>query len=558
MGLRGTMEESKESFSLLDEPWIRCQDTDGEAVAVGIRDVFSGDMELLSVRGDSPAQDYAVTRLLLAIFWRAHRHDIAVKPGQTFDFSDWFGPALEQAGSGTPDERVLEYLDEHADRFDLLHPETPFMQVADLHTAKGQYSDINRIVPEAENTYFTMRAGDAQRSLSLAEAARWLVYVQAYDYSGIKSGAVGDDRVKGGKGYPIGPGWSGRTGGTLVLGRTIRETLVLNTVFEAIGRETDKPVWERESDTAAQRSSATPQGPADLATWQSRRVRLFVEDGAVTGALVSNGDAIVGAGANVMDDPMTPYRYSRNKSKKGTDVYFPRPFDTERTVWQSLEPLILLESDVPSNKGEKPPKRPATLDNLGIMREEGVFDEELANLQLVSVEYGPQESSVATVVPAILEMPIELLAPGARLQRRTVIDAANATSQASTNLGSFVGQLAQASGGDYEFNVDSKNSILAELEPKFLNWLKTVDGKNYGQRAKEWQGVVRQEIVAHAQMRLRGAGPKALVGREEPDTEDKTRLISAGTAYRWLLRNLDESLPLTKREYESDTGRKEK
>lgn len=85
-----------------------------------------------------------------------------------------------------------------------------------------------------------------------------------------------------------------------------------------------------------------------------------------------------------------------------------------------------------------------------------------------------------------------------------------------------------------------------------------MDGKNYGQRAKEWQGVVRQEIEAHAQMRLRGAGPKALVGREEPVTEDKTRLISAGTAYRWLLRNLDESLPLTKREYESDTGRKEK
>ena len=41
-----------------------------------------------------------------------------------------------------------------------------------------------------------MRAEKTLKSLSYAEAARRLVTIQAYDYSGIKSGAVGDPRVR--------------------------------------------------------------------------------------------------------------------------------------------------------------------------------------------------------------------------------------------------------------------------------------------------------------------------------------------------------------------------
>ncbi|NYN06610.1 type I-E CRISPR-associated protein Cse1/CasA, partial [Salmonella enterica subsp. enterica serovar Typhimurium] len=75
---------------------------------------------------------------------------------------------------------------------------------------------------------------DGRSKLSFAEAARWLVHTQAYDYSGIKPGVEGDPRVKGGKGYPIGTGWSGMTGGTVIRGTTLLETLLLNSTPEAI------------------------------------------------------------------------------------------------------------------------------------------------------------------------------------------------------------------------------------------------------------------------------------------------------------------------------------
>ena len=291
------------SFSLLTEPWIRCQRTDGNDVLLSLQEVFEGSSAVAGLRGDSPTQDYAVLRVLLAIFWRAHRHEATAAPGQTFDFEEWREDTWLAATEGGPDRAVLEYLDQHSDRFDLLHPTRPFMQVADLRTSKDSRFPVARIIPEAESGYFTMRAGAGLDSLSVEEAARWVIHTQAYDYSGIKSGAVGDQRVKGGRGYPIGTGWTGMTGGTTILGDTLRETLVLNTAPSVFQRsEADLPVWEREPDGPAERTVPTPSGPSDFATWQSRRIRLFPADGRIVAVLVCNGDRIPDAGANVFGD----------------------------------------------------------------------------------------------------------------------------------------------------------------------------------------------------------------------------------------------------------------
>ena len=86
--------------------------------------------------------------------------------------------------------------------------------------------------------------------LSFAEAARWVVHAHAYDTSGIKTGAVGDPRVKGGKVYPLGVAWAGTLGGVFVEGENLRETLLLNLVaFDTdnlrIDPDEDRPAWRR-------------------------------------------------------------------------------------------------------------------------------------------------------------------------------------------------------------------------------------------------------------------------------------------------------------------------
>ncbi|MEK0371804.1 type I-E CRISPR-associated protein Cse1/CasA [Corynebacterium mastitidis] len=547
------------SFSLIDDPWIACVRTDGAQELLSLRQVFDaapeGEPAVAGLRGDSPAQDYAVLRVLLAIFWRAHSAEVRRGQAGPYKHRKWFQGAWEAARSGEADAAVLRHLEDHRARFDLLHPETPFMQVADLHTEKDSRLETRRIVPEAEDEYFTMRAGEPRGSLSFAEAARWVIYTQAYDYSGIKSGAVGDPRVKGGKGYPIGTGWTGSTGGTVIVGSTLRGTLVLNTTRDCLVNEpdVDRAVWEREPDTAAQRkpeaAAVYPTGPADLATWQSRRVRLFHDGERVTEVLVSNGDRIPDAGANIMDDPMTPYRYSANKSKGEHAVYYPRPFDANRTMWRSLEPLIAVEGDPGFTEKNKASKRPRNLTQLAVLRNYEMVPE-WANIRMVSVAYGPQSSSVAEAVTSAIEIPVSLLSEEARRQRRLVLDNAQATAVAARALGSFAGQLAAAGGGEYEFQSAPTDTLLSRLELPFSRWLKGLEEGNPEEHAAEWQRYVRRRVLAEADVLLNGVGPQALIGREKPPVSENGRpyIESAGTVLRRLRKNLNDALPAAVRE----------
>lgn len=527
------------AFSLLDRPWIACAVPDGSTTELSLREVFDGSCAAVEIRGDSPTQDYAVLRVLLAIFWRAHRHEADVRPGSTFDMEEWFSTARASAVSGGADQAVLNYLDEHAPRFDLLDPAVPFMQVADLRTSKGT-GPISRIVPEAEGSHFAMRAGSGVASIGLAEAARWVIHAQAYDYSGIKPGAEGDPRVKGGKGYPIGTGWTGSTGGTVVLGETLRETLVLNTTSACLrSGDRDAPVWEREPDGPGERATPIPRGPADLATLQARRIRLEVQGDRAVGVLVTNGDRIPEAGKDIRDDPMTPYRFSANQTKKGqAPVYYARPYDTERMMWRSLEPLVALAGE--QLRGEHPPLRPATLTSLAELE---IPTLGRVGLRLISASYGPQASANATSVDARLELPLDVLSTSSRRMGRALLDSSAATQSAAVALGRFAGNLLVAAGGEYAFQVAPTESALAMLEAPFRSWLRDLRSEDLDSQSRRWQATALALIDEHALVLLRGAGPAALIGREEM-VNDKPQLRSAGTAYRRLRSELREALPL--------------
>ena len=565
-------------FSLIDDPWILVVDTDGNQRTVGIREIFAGEVKVASLQGESPAQNYAIVRLLLAIFWRAHSRESKVDPGKTFNFAAWFQRLRAQLQRDGRDDAVLDYLEHYRDRFELLDSPTPFMQVADLSVPSGELKHVTTIVPEAQEDYFTMRAGKARDSLSYAEAARWLVYAQAYDYSGIKSGAVGDSRVKGGKGYPIGTGWTGMTGGVLVVGENLLDTLILNTCSSALTIPQDKPVWERQPDGSDTREkvgeNAYPQGPSDLLTWQSRRIRLHSEGNRVTGVILSNGDKIPDAGANVFGDPMTPYRYSTNKSKKNMDIYYPATFSPQRTVWRALDALIVAETDGGFNGKVKAPKRPQNLDNLANLSQYIDGIPSVRNVDLVAVEYGPQSSSVASTYAAQMGMPLVLLLEQSGQLRQAVRDAASVTSEAAIGLGRFAANLLVAAGKEYEFTPAPTDQVLAELEPLFNAWLQNLanfvseivsgngdDTENDIVRlVQDWQSKVREIIVSQALILLRGAGPKAMVGKIVTDSngEGTKKVVSAGTYYQKLQRYLDQVLPLTSKQYKNEIEQERK
>lgn len=197
------------TFNLIDEPWIRVRRLDSAMPLVSIREALATATEIKAVAGEIPTQDVAILRLLLAILLGSIRPDHERTEQETIDLWEAWWEA------GTFPDVVLDYLTAVHSRFDLLDAAAPFYQVAGLTTASGRASGLGKLIAEVPDgePYFTTRTREEVASLSLAEAARWLVHCMAFDPSGIKSGAVGDDRVKGGKGYPLatrlGPATSG-------------------------------------------------------------------------------------------------------------------------------------------------------------------------------------------------------------------------------------------------------------------------------------------------------------------------------------------------------------
>lgn len=533
------------SFNLVDKPWVQCLMADGSSRCLSLTEVFEELEHIKCLAGDSPQQDYAVLRVLLAIFWRAHAATEEVQDCE--DFLDWWEDLL-QGGTEVISEPVFGYLQEHSARFDLLDDQAPFMQVADLATAKGEHASIQRIIPEAETEYFTMRAGSGSLSLSAAEAARWLISIHAWDYSGIKPGAVGDSRVKGGKGYPIGTGWAGFTGGVVIHGLNLAQTLLLNTPASLISTEEnldkDFPVWEREPSTAAPRTSEFPSGPCDVLTWQSRRVRLFWDEveGTANGVLVTNGDKI--EIRNQFADPMTGYRYSKAQSKKGQPpVFFAKSHAEERTLWKGVEALLANERLQEIPKGGEPDKLPATLNTVQVLKENYLINsDQEVRVELVGFVYGPQSSVITNSIHEVIPFKLRTLVAGDSPVSARIVQAARRAVEASISLGQFAGFLAEAAGGTYAFVPSATESALSKLEISYKDWLLTVTPEtDTAQRLNAWCDTVERIIEDEAIRLAQGAGSKALVGRLDTSSE-KPRVLNTSTAFGRLRNSLKKIL----------------
>ncbi|AXR74413.1 type I-E CRISPR-associated protein Cse1/CasA [Auritidibacter sp. NML130574] len=527
------------SFNLVDRAWIKVELLDGTTAQLSIRELFQRVTEIRRVLGDSPAQDLAVLRILLVIYWRANRDDDLLTSLRGADKNRWWREAYTLETVESFGQVIDEYLDKWHGRFDLFDAQRPFMQVHDLRTPKDEYSaGIRKLVPDAESDYFTMRAGDELTSVHASEATRWLLFLQAWNYSGIKSGAVGDPRVKGGKGYPIGTGWSGASGAIVIHGPNLAKTFLLNTVPTKVFGDSmaqDVPVWERDDpDTAKTHGRDIPRGPCELLTWQIRRVRLFHQGEDVVGILIANGDRI--ELRNQFNDPMTGYRYSKQQSTKRSVVRFPKTHNASRTLWRGIEALLTRTGAIEDldNTADLQPETIRWLRD----PENGLQEDAQASvgIELVGVEYGPQSSSYKQTIHEELPMKLATLAARDATSSEMLITAAQRTMDVATSLGQFAGNLLEAAGGEYAFSAEATERFLTELNEPFKKWVENfsldVDPAEYRQ---QWLDLVRKLVYPEAQVLVRGAGEKALLGWHD----ENGLLKSAVTAWDQFSRRIN-------------------
>lgn len=544
-------------YNLLDEPWIPVRLLDGTIADVGLLELLRRTTEIADLACELPTQSIAIQRLVLAIAYR-------VAPPR--DARDW----VRQWDEGAPTEQMIEYLERWRDRFFLFGGRFPFMQVADLRTAKDAVSGLEKLIADVPNgeQFFTTRHGRALACIPPSEAARWLVHAQAYDPSGIRSGAVGDSQVKGGKGYPIGPSWCGHLGLVWLKGKDLDETLVLNLVptdaAQLRGVESSTEwgacsweVSEAESAVRGDYSLLDPSGtPRDISiprllTWHSRRVRLVGNREGVTGVVLAQGDKLAPQ-QMYRYEPQSLWRYSTPQSKKfKQDVYMPRKFEAGRALWRNLPGTLPTVTTVQGV--DKQPKQEflpsATLsfhyqlDNASI---ETTYPK-VMRIQAVGVTYGPQEATFEDIYSDELTLSVAVMRVEHEDLSAEIDRQVRLTEEIARDVGNLAANLARAAGESGEGAGDgardrAKELFFSAVDTDFRTWLTQVDGREGARDAgRRWECSLRQHAVGIQGALVRGASSSAIIGRDTG-----RGYMNVGIAENYFRAALNKHLPLQK------------
>ena len=544
-------------YNLLDEPWIPVRLLDGTIADVGLLELLRRTTEIADLACELPTQSIAIQRLVLAIAYR-------VAPPR--DARDW----VRQWEEGAPTEQMIEYLERWRDRFFLFGGRFPFMQVADLRTAKDAVSGLEKLIADVPNgeQFFTTRHGRALACIPPSEAARWLVHAQAYDPSGIRSGAVGDSQVKGGKGYPIGPSWCGHLGLVWLKGKDLDETLVLNLVptdaAQLRGVESSTEwgacsweVSEAESAVRGDYSLLDPSGtPRDISiprllTWHSRRVRLVGNREGVTGVVLAQGDKLAPQ-QMYRYEPQSLWRYSTPQSKKfKQDVYMPRKYEAGRALWRNLPGTLPTVTTVQGV--DKQPKQEflpsATLsfhyqlDNASI---ETTYPK-VMRIQAVGVTYGPQEATFEDIYSDELTLSVAVMRVEHEDLSAEIDRQVRLTEEIARDVGNLAANLARAAGESGEGAGDgardrAKELFFSAVDTDFRTWLTQVDGREGARDAgRRWECSLRQHAVGIQGALVRGASSSAIIGRDTG-----RGYMNVGIAENYFRAALNKHLPLQK------------
>lgn len=517
-------------FNLLDEAWIPVRLLDGTIANVGLLELLRRTTDIADLACELPTQSIAIQRLVLAVAYRV---------ATPRDTRDW----VRQWEDGAPTEQMIEYLERWRDRFYLFGGRFPFMQVADLRTAKDSVSGLEKLIADVPNgeQFFTTRHGRALACIPPSEAARWLVHAQAYDPSGIRSGAVGDSQVKGGKGYPIGPSWCGHLGLVWLKGKDLDETLVLNLIpADAAGlrgvessTEWGACSWEAAEPENAVRgdySLLDPSGtPRDvsiprLLTWHSRRIRLVGDSSGVTGVVLAQGDKLAPQEMRLYE-PQSLWRYSTPQSKKfKTDVYMPRKFEAGRALWRNLPGTLPTVTTVQGV--DKQPKQeflPSATLSFHYQLDNALIEAtypKVMRIQAVGVTYGPQEATFDDIYSDELTLSVAVM----RVEREDLsaeIDRqVRLTEEVARDVGTLAANLARAAGESGDGAGDgardrAKELFFSAVDTDFRTWLSQVDGHESARDAgRRWERALRQHATDIQAELVRGASSSAIIGRD--------------------------------------------
>ena len=510
-------------FNLIDEPWIRVMDSNCNISEVSLKDAILNAHNYKSLSGELPTQDIAVMRLMLAVlhtvFSRADENgnECPLEDNEEEAVDRW--KALWKKGRFS-EKAIDDYFEKWHERFWLFHPERPFGQVAGL-TIGTDYDapKLNGEISESSNKvrFFSMYSGNEKSSLTYPQAARWLLYLNAYDDTSSKPTKEGKAKAGGSLPSP-GVGWLGKLGLIYITGNNLFETLMLNLILvnENKVQENQNPLWEQEKVSDAERTEiALPYDLAALYTLQSRRILLIRKDNKVVSYKLLGGDFF--EKENAFFEPMTVW----SSPKKDNGVSSPKRHDSSKQMWREFS--VLFE--------EKENKQAGVVRWFkNYLRGKNLIPRSfLLKTSITSVEYGDKDFFVKNVFSDSLTMHAELLSEiGAnwRAKIETEIDRcgklANAIAYLAQNL--YVASGGSDSKKDKHFSEIPnvvKSQLYYRFDLPFREWLRSIDPlddekQKYDKQLK-WQSTARRITELYAQELIAETSETAITGHREGD-----------------------------------------
>lgn len=306
---------SSPKLNLATEPWLPVRYADGRDTRVSLVTLFA-DAERIERLDPTHGvyHELAMLRLLVALMHRATQGPADAPTWQQLA-QDWTGNVA------TP---VQAYLRTWQEAFWMVHPTHPFGQLPHGLTVEvkgGHAASLALFTPTDQSAWHLDRADEHDR-LTLPDAANRLLTVQVYAPSGFIGGVLADHPgLSGGKTSGKSTS-SGSARSTYVLGQTLAQTVLLNTL-PYTHDEADAPHWERPwtavTDLAGYRkedgAGILPAGRVQWLTARLRAVTLTVgEDDLVHTVGVSAGDRYdVGSPALKGIDPFWTWEVSTDE-----------------------------------------------------------------------------------------------------------------------------------------------------------------------------------------------------------------------------------------------------
>lgn len=529
-------------FDLLHEPWIMVMRQSGETEEVSLLALFRRAQDWRGLAGELPTQDVAVLRLLLAILHAVFaRQDTqgADAPITTPDEALDRWQELWNMGH-FPADVVEAYLRKYEERFWLFHPQYPFYQVPELNGRDDIFGPFNAAKMNGELAesdhkarLFSSRTGNSKTELTYAEAARWLLYANAYSETFGKLEAKG----KKSKSDPsLGVCWLGKLGLLAACGDNLFETLLLNLVLlkdggnELWGEE--RPIWEKNQIVVTERNEIiTPNNPSELYTLQSRRLLLHREGTWVVGFSMLSGDFF--SKENAFAEQMTIWTKSLSKKRNSLMTFNPGHHDPSRQMWRDFSTLVV-QNDCAH--------RPGVINWIARLKDVEVLSKSHFRFQTASVSYGSMSAVINDVFSDSLSFNAALLTALGEHWVNRILAEIETTDKLAEQVGWLARSLALAASGDEgvgsEKQKQAKEQAYFLLDAPFRTWLEGIDPEHdqddKDKKCDQWWDTA-QKIVRALGRELAGqAGPQAFVGRSVTKN-GKTFAYSVPQAFNYFL-----------------------